>query len=247
MLYGDRVDRTIPPRTGRDQVLRIIHALLDAPRLPTRRAHGAVDRCWRRRSGPSSAARWWSSSPTSSAPPAGSGRSRCSPGATRCSRCASTTRAERTLPDVGLLVMADAETGEQLVVDTSDRGVPRAVRGRGVGSARRAWRPRSGRPASRRSRWPRTTTWCAPSCAWRTAGPPGTRRVMTFLWPWMLLLLLGVPLLAAGLSGHRATTHDADSRPSAWALRTRQAVRAGGRSWPMSGATCPRPSCWPAS
>ena len=30
--------------------------------------------------------------------------------------------AERTLPDVGLLVMADAETGEQVVVDTSDRG-----------------------------------------------------------------------------------------------------------------------------
>ena len=34
MLYGDRVDRTIPPRTGRDQVLRITDALLDAPRLP---------------------------------------------------------------------------------------------------------------------------------------------------------------------------------------------------------------------
>ncbi len=30
--------------------------------------------------------------------------------------------AERTLPDVGLLVMADAETGDQVVVDTSDHG-----------------------------------------------------------------------------------------------------------------------------
>ena len=34
MLYGDRAGSPIPARVGRDQVLRITSALLDAPRLP---------------------------------------------------------------------------------------------------------------------------------------------------------------------------------------------------------------------
>ena len=35
MLYGERLDLTIPPRSGRDQVLRLTNALLQAPRLPS--------------------------------------------------------------------------------------------------------------------------------------------------------------------------------------------------------------------
>jgi uncharacterized protein (DUF58 family) len=34
LLYGQQLDLTIPPGSGRDQVLRLTSALLDAPRLP---------------------------------------------------------------------------------------------------------------------------------------------------------------------------------------------------------------------
>jgi hypothetical protein len=43
------------------------------------------------------------------------------------------------LPDLGLLVMQDAETGEQLFVDTHDRGFRKR-------SAARAWTRWSSRP-----------------------------------------------------------------------------------------------------
>ena len=61
-------------------------------------------------------------------------------------------RREVELPDVGPLLMEDAETGEQLYVDTHDKGVPAAVP-RGGGPARgRRCATRSGGPASTRSR-----------------------------------------------------------------------------------------------
>ncbi len=158
-------------------------------------------RCWKRRSGPSSAARWWSSCPTSSAPRAGSGRSRCSLGVTRCSRCASMTRRNGRCRTLGCWSWPTPRAVSRW------RWTP-AIAGSASGSATAvmARESRSGglvpeggcrvtagghgrRPGARHR---------APG---ESQGPPGTRRVMTFLWPWMLLLLLGVPLLVFGYLG----------------------------------------------
>ncbi len=54
-------------------------------------------------------------------------------------------RRERELPDVGPMLMDDAETGEQLYVDTHDPGSGGGSR-RPATRARRSWRPRSGAP-----------------------------------------------------------------------------------------------------
>ena len=59
-------------------------------------------------------------------------------------------RREVELPDVGPLIMEDAETGEQLYVDTHDKAFRRAVR-RGGGRAARD-DARDGVQASRRRR-----------------------------------------------------------------------------------------------
>ena len=151
MFYGSKVEHTIPARGGRDQVLRLVQDLLGQPRLTgapfTDLDAAARDRAPAR----SSAARSSSSSRTSSARPAGSGRSTCSTGATRCSRSASSTRARSELPDVGPIIMEDAETGEQLYVDTARRGLPAPVREAARRPARRPSTPRSGGPASRPS------------------------------------------------------------------------------------------------
>jgi uncharacterized protein (DUF58 family) len=58
---------------------------------------------------------------------------------------------EMDLPDIGLVTMKDAETGEQIVVDTPQQALPRALR-RGGREARDA-APRGARP--RRCRHPR--------------------------------------------------------------------------------------------
>lgn len=122
MLYsdGDEVAVTIAPRTGRDQVLRVIRVMLDAPRRP---AVGATDlrvlleaaaRRIRRRSLVVVVSDLIST-----------------PGWERPLSMLARRHevlvvrvhdpSESALPDVGMLVMADAETGEQVVVDTSDR------------------------------------------------------------------------------------------------------------------------------
>ena len=58
--------------------------------------------------------------PTSSASRTGNARCSGSPSATRSSPSAWSIRREFELPDAGLLVVQDAETGEQLLVDSSD-------------------------------------------------------------------------------------------------------------------------------
>ena len=86
---------------------------------------------------------------------------------------------EMELPDLGLLVMRDAETGEQLFVDTHDRSFPEALRG--FGRAARAGAPLGVHARPAWTRWScRPTTilsmrFCAsPTCAsgaasWRRA------------------------------------------------------------------------------
>jgi uncharacterized protein (DUF58 family) len=120
MLYGSRLERVIPARGGRDQVLRLINDLLKQPRLPRAPftdlkplVEGGLyaikkrslvfiisdfisEPGWERplsllnRKHEVLAVRLWDPS-------------------------------EVDLPDVGLIVMEDAETGEQIYVDTHDR------------------------------------------------------------------------------------------------------------------------------
>ncbi|MEZ4596070.1 MAG: DUF58 domain-containing protein [Chloroflexota bacterium] len=100
ILYADRVATPIPARGGRDQVLRIVDALLDAPRLP--RANPRTSRRSSSRRRPRCGdGRWWSWSRTSSAGRAGSSRWRCSPDGMRCSPSASMTRGRPGCPMSG--------------------------------------------------------------------------------------------------------------------------------------------------
>ena len=74
---------------------------------------------------------------------------------------------EVELPDVGPLIMEDAETGEQLYVDTHDRGFRRRFQEAAAAGARPRWATRSGAPAS--TRWPcrPTRTSSGRSSGWR--------------------------------------------------------------------------------
>jgi len=76
IFYGSTIERTIPARGGRDQVLHLIDSLMNHPR----QLHAPSQTwrlCSRRGSGRSSAAPWFSSSRTSSASPAGIARLAC--------------------------------------------------------------------------------------------------------------------------------------------------------------------------
>jgi len=124
LLYDRRVDAVIPARSGRRQVLHILH------RLGARRAAGrpgatdlgellrAAGRLLRRRSlvfvvSDFVSAPGWTA-------PLGHLALRHDVVAVRLA-----DRLERELPDLGVLVVQDAETGEQLLVDTHDRAFRR--------------------------------------------------------------------------------------------------------------------------
>ena len=155
IFFGSQVDRTIPARGGRVQVLRLVNDLLDQPRLascalhrPRAAARRPVGRSIKRRS------LVFVISDFISAPgwerPLNMLTQRHEVMAVRLF-----DRREVELPDVGPLLMEDAETGEQLYVDTHDTGVPSSLP-RGVGasrgdapamrSGRRAWTPVARRP-----------------------------------------------------------------------------------------------------
>jgi uncharacterized protein (DUF58 family) len=119
VFYGSRVERTIPPLGGRNQVLRLVDDLMRQPRLPAapftdlrpllEAAHHAI----KRRSlvfviSDFIAAPGWEG------PLAMLGR-RHEVLAVRL-----VDPREVELPDVGPLLLQDAETGEQLYVDTHD-------------------------------------------------------------------------------------------------------------------------------
>lgn len=120
ILYSDRVQRVIPPRGGKVQVLRLIKELLEQPEL--RRAPltnltallEAALKTFRRRS------LVFVISDFISAPgwdrPLGQLTQRHEVLANRL-----TDPREIELPDLGPLVLEDAETGEQLYLDTHDK------------------------------------------------------------------------------------------------------------------------------
>ncbi len=124
IFYGRDVELTIPARPGRDQVLRIIRDLDAHPSLPAAPMTDlapllrAARRAMKRRSLVFVISDFI-----------------CQPGWERELELLSRRHEviairlqdprESTLPDVGPLLVQDAETGEQLVVDTSDRAFRR--------------------------------------------------------------------------------------------------------------------------
>jgi uncharacterized protein (DUF58 family) len=121
IFYGDQIDRTIPASGGRLQVLRLIHDLLAQPRMahagPTdlRTLLDAGLRSVRRRS------LIFVISDFISAPGWEASLHRLSQRHEVVAVRLYDPR-EMELPDVGPMVMEDAETGEQLFVDTRDKG-----------------------------------------------------------------------------------------------------------------------------
>ncbi len=121
LLYGDSVDTVIPARSGRRQVLHLLHRMLTRPaRVPATgtHLHELLQTAWRvvpRRSLMFVVSDFIST-----------------PGwAKHLARLAERHDVvavrlydpmEMELPDLGLLVVEDAESGEQLFVDTHDRG-----------------------------------------------------------------------------------------------------------------------------
>jgi uncharacterized protein (DUF58 family) len=124
MFYGDRVDTVIPPRGGRRHVLSLLHRLQSRPEMPT--SEGTDLRAFLRGA--------WQAIPRRSlvflvsdffsvpgwAEPLAHLSQRHEVVAVRLY-----DPLERELPDLGMLLMQDAETGEQLFVDTHDRAFRR--------------------------------------------------------------------------------------------------------------------------
>ena len=121
MFYGDRLDGMIPPRSGRRHVLHILNRMLTRPRVPQSAATNlqdflqAASDMLKRRS------LIFLVSDFISAPGWGKPLAQL---ARRHEIIAVRLYdpLEMELPDLGLFVIQDAETGEQLFVDSHDRG-----------------------------------------------------------------------------------------------------------------------------
>jgi uncharacterized protein (DUF58 family) len=124
LFYGDQVDTVIPARSGRRHVLSVLHRLLARPEL---QRSGGTDlreflrtafQVMRRRSIVFIVSDFFSA--PGWAEPLAHLAQRHEVVAVRLY-----DPLERELPDMGMLVMQDAETGEQLFVDTHDKGFRR--------------------------------------------------------------------------------------------------------------------------
>jgi uncharacterized protein (DUF58 family) len=120
VLYDERVGRTIPARGGRDQVLRLARDLMTHPRLPRSAMTDLVPLLDTGRSIPRRSMVFILSDFLGV------------PGWERSLSLLNRRHEvlavrlldprEVELPDAGPMIMEDAETGEQLYIDTSDRG-----------------------------------------------------------------------------------------------------------------------------
>jgi uncharacterized protein (DUF58 family) len=127
MLYGETLDTVIPPRTGRRHVLHIVHGMQQRPRLP--RSASTDLRAFLLAALPVLTRRSivfvlsdFISGPGWSEPLAALAQRHEVLGVRLFDPL------ERDLPDLGMVVMQDAETGEQMFVDTHDRGFRRRFR-----------------------------------------------------------------------------------------------------------------------
>jgi uncharacterized protein (DUF58 family) len=127
VFYGSRVERTIPARGGRIQVLRLINDLLGHPRLPQAAFTDLTPLLEAGQRSIKGRSVVFVISDFISAPgwerPLNLLTQRHEVLAVRLF-----DRREVELPDVGPLIMEDAETGEQLYVDTHDKGFRRRFR-----------------------------------------------------------------------------------------------------------------------
>ena len=127
VFYGSRVERTIPARGGRIQVLRLLNDLLRQPRLPSAPFTDLTPLLEAGQRSIKGRSLVFVISDFISAPgwerPLNVLTQRHEVMAVRLF-----DRREVELPDVGALIMEDAETGEQLYVDTHDKGFRRRFR-----------------------------------------------------------------------------------------------------------------------
>jgi uncharacterized protein (DUF58 family) len=120
LFYGERVDTVIPARGGRRHVLGLLHRLLARPEMARSRATDLREflrsayQVIRRRSIVFIVSDFFSA--PGWAEPLAMLAQRHEVVAVRLH-----DRLERELPDMGMLLMQDSETGEQLFVDTHDR------------------------------------------------------------------------------------------------------------------------------
>jgi uncharacterized protein (DUF58 family) len=127
VFYGSRVERTIPARGGRIQVLRLVNDLLQQPRLPKAPFTDLTPLLEAGQRSIKGRSLVFVVSDFISAP----GWERPLNVLTQRHEVLAVRlfdRREVELPDVGALIMEDAETGEQLYVDTHDRGFRRRFR-----------------------------------------------------------------------------------------------------------------------
>jgi uncharacterized protein (DUF58 family) len=127
VFYGGRVEQTIPARGGRIQVLRLVNDLLRQPRLATAPFTDLTPLLEAAQHSMKGRSLVFVISDFISAPgwerPMNLLTQRHEVMAVRLF-----DRREVELPDVGPLIMDDAETGEQLYVDTHDKGFRRRFR-----------------------------------------------------------------------------------------------------------------------
>ena len=201
MLFDTEVERTIPPGHGRNQVLRLISRMLDQPEHAIGSSSGSPQS--RPPAGTTDLA-----VPLRAALGIAQRRSLVvvvsdfisEPGWER--PLALLTRRhevvavrvvdprEFELPDVGPIYVEDAETGEQIFVDTDDAGVPGAgCRRRPRAAGRAARRPRAGRHRPVHVATDEDLVRALARIAELRRRATGAG--MTFVWPWMLLSLAG--------------------------------------------------------
>jgi uncharacterized protein (DUF58 family) len=127
VLYDSEVQRVIPAASGERQVLRLIHEVLNTPRLPRSpqtdlgTLFEAAYRAIRRRSLVFAVSDFFSTPGWDKPLTLMSQRHEV-----LCVRL--TDPRESELPDIGVVFMEDAETGEQLYIDTHDGGFRRRFR-----------------------------------------------------------------------------------------------------------------------
>ena len=127
IFYGSRVERTIPARSGRIQVLRLVNDLLRQPRLPGAPFTDLTPLLEAGQRSIKGRSLVFVISDFISAP----GWERSLNLLTQRHEVLAVRlfdRREVELPDVGPLLMEDAETGEHLYVDTHDKGFRRRFR-----------------------------------------------------------------------------------------------------------------------
>jgi uncharacterized protein (DUF58 family) len=120
IFYGERMDNVIPPRTGRRHVLHILSRMMSRPELPRSGATNLADFLQAASDIVKRRSLVFLISDFLSAPGWTKPLSRF---ARRHEMVAVRLYdpLERELPDLGLFVVQDAETGEQIFVDTHDR------------------------------------------------------------------------------------------------------------------------------